>query len=113
MCQEMRPDNHQGTPRVLAGTARDRWGAVARGSAPDGDDGRITSRAEHERGPRSRKRPDPGEPWPVDDDNRYELTDEDREWARHTVASLPPLTCGQRDILALLLSKRRQPGVSP
>jgi hypothetical protein len=56
--------------------------------------------------PRPRKSADPGEPWPADDD-RYELTDEDREWARRTVASLPPLTERQRDILALLLSKRR------
>jgi hypothetical protein len=35
------------------------------------------------------------------------LTDEDREWARRTVASPPPLTGRRRDILALLLSKRR------
>jgi hypothetical protein len=40
-------------------------------------------------------------------DARHELTDEDREWARRTVASLPPLTDRQRDILALLLRKRR------
>jgi hypothetical protein len=37
----------------------------------------------------------------------YELTEEDREWARRTVASLPPLTDRQRDILALLLRTRR------
>lgn len=36
-----------------------------------------------------------------------ELTEDDREWARRTVARLPPLTDRQRDILALLLSKRR------
>jgi hypothetical protein len=36
-----------------------------------------------------------------------EMTDEDREWARRTAAGLPPLTDGQRDILTLLLSKRR------
>jgi hypothetical protein len=36
-----------------------------------------------------------------------EVTDEDREWARRTAAGLPPLTDGQRDILALLLSRRR------
>jgi len=40
-------------------------------------------------------------------DDSYELTDEDREWARRTVASLPPLTSRQRDILALLLRQRR------
>jgi hypothetical protein len=53
-----------------------------------------------------RKRRTRGEPYPSRDSG-YELTDEDREWARRTVASLPPLTDRQRDILALLLSKRR------
>ena len=53
-----------------------------------------------------RKRRAPGEPCPARD-HRDELTDEDREWARRTVASLPPLTDRQRDILALLLRKRR------
>lgn len=87
---------------------------ASRCSAPDGDDGRVTSRARHERVPRSRKRSDPGESWPHDDGNGYELTEEDREWARRIVASLPPLTGRQRDILALLLSRRRRPGeVSP
>jgi hypothetical protein len=52
-----------------------------------------------------RKRPR-GEPHPSGDD-KYELTEEDREWARRTVASLPPLTPRQRDILALLLRQRR------
>ncbi len=52
-----------------------------------------------------RKRPRGG-PCPSRDDS-YELTDEDREWARRTVASLPPLTPRQRDILALLLRQRR------
>ena len=33
--------------------------------------------------------------------------DEDWEWARRVAASLPPLTDRQRDILALLLRKRR------
>jgi hypothetical protein len=47
-----------------------------------------------------------GEPWPAHDDS-YELTDEDRNWARRTVASLPPLTDRQRDILALLLRGHR------
>jgi len=78
---------------------------VPRRGAPEGDDGRVTPRAAREREPRPRKRTDPGEPWPADDD-RYELTDEDREWARRTVASLPPLTDRQRDILGVLLSKR-------
>ena len=36
-----------------------------------------------------------------------ELTEEDHEWARRTVASLPPLTDRQRDILAVLLRTRR------
>lgn len=40
-------------------------------------------------------------------DDSYELTEDDREWARHTVASLPPLSDRQRDILALLLRKPR------
>jgi hypothetical protein len=52
-----------------------------------------------------RKRPRGG-PCPSRDD-KYELTDEDREWARRTVASLPPLTPRQRDILAVLLRRRR------
>jgi hypothetical protein len=58
-----------------------------------------------ERLPPSRERSDPGEPWSADD--RYELTDEDREWARRTAAGLPPLTDRQRDVLALLLGRRR------
>ena len=60
--------------------------------------------ASHQARPRKRKAP--GEPCPSRSD-RYELTDEDREWARLTVASLPPLTDRQRDILALLLRRRR------
>lgn len=36
-----------------------------------------------------------------------DLTEKDREWARRTVARLPPLTDRQRDILALLLLRRR------
>lgn len=79
---------------------------VSRCGISEGDDGRIAPRAARERVPRPRKQTDPGEPWPADDD-RYELTDEDRDWARRTVAGLPPLTDRQRDILALLLSKRR------
>ena len=55
---------------------------------------------------RPRKRKAPGAVCPARD-ARYELTEEDREWARRTVASLPPLTDRQRDILALLLRKRR------
>jgi hypothetical protein len=38
---------------------------------------------------------------------KYELTDDDREWAMRTVASLPPLTDRQRNVLALLLRKHR------
>ncbi|HUY49176.1 MAG TPA: hypothetical protein VMV92_26230 [Streptosporangiaceae bacterium] len=53
-----------------------------------------------------RKRKAHGAPCPSRD-AQYELTDEDREWARRTVASLPPLTDRQRDILALLLRKPR------
>jgi len=53
---------------------------------------------------RARKRDAPGAPG---DQESYELTEEDREWARRTVASLPPLTDRQRDILALLLRNRR------
>jgi len=56
--------------------------------------------------PLPREATDPGEPWPASSDG-CELTDEDREWARRIVASLPPLTDRQRDILALLLSRRR------
>ena len=36
-----------------------------------------------------------------------ELTEDDHEWARRTVTGLPPLTDRQRDILALLLLRRR------
>ena len=39
--------------------------------------------------------------------DRRELTDDDREWARRIVATLPPLTDRQRDILALLLRRCR------
>jgi len=54
---------------------------------------------------RPRRRSAPGAACPADG-GKYELTDDDREWARRTVASLPPLTDRQRDILALLLRKR-------
>lgn len=54
--------------------------------------------------PRPRETAAPGASCPVGDE--YELTDEDREWARRTVASLPPLTDRQREILAFLLNKR-------
>jgi len=47
-----------------------------------------------------------GEPCPAPG-NGCELTEEDREWARRTVAALPPLTPRQRDILAMLLRGRR------
>jgi len=55
---------------------------------------------------RPRKRDTPGAACPAGQDG-YELTEEDHEWARRTVASLPPLTDRQRDILALLLRTRR------
>jgi hypothetical protein len=55
---------------------------------------------------RPRKRDASGAACPAGEQS-YELTDEDREWARRTVASLPPLTDRQRDILALLLRTRR------
>jgi hypothetical protein len=55
--------------------------------------------------PRPREPAASGAWCPVDDE--YELTDDDREWARRTVASLPPLTDRQREIIAFLLSKRR------
>ena len=79
---------------------------VSRRSAPDGGNDRITSRAARERAPRQRKPAVPAARFP-DRDDSYELTDEDREWARQAVSGLPPLTGRQRDILALLLSKRR------
>jgi hypothetical protein len=53
--------------------------------------------------PRTKK---PGTACPSRDKDG-DLTDEDREWARRTVASLPPLTDRQRDILALLLRRHR------
>jgi hypothetical protein len=43
----------------------------------------------------------------TDEAGEYELSEEDREWARRMVASLPPLTSRQRDRLGLLLRKRR------
>jgi hypothetical protein len=42
-----------------------------------------------------------------DEKPAYDLSDEDREWARRTAASLPPLTGRQRDRLGMLLRKRR------
>jgi hypothetical protein len=79
---------------------------ISRCSASDGRNDRITSRAARERALRQRKRAVPAARCP-DLDDSYELTDEDREWARQAVSGLPPLTDRQRDILALLLSKRR------
>jgi hypothetical protein len=50
----------------------------------------------------------PAAPASHDDEKQaYELSDEDREWARRTAASLPPLTSRQRDRLGMLLRKRR------
>jgi len=79
---------------------------------PPGE-GRRTARPLHcsqppagHHGSLPRKRRARGEPCPARHDS-YELTDEDREWARRTVAALPPLTDRQRDILAVLLRTRR------
>jgi hypothetical protein len=79
---------------------------VSRCSAPDGGNDGITSRSARGRASRQRKPAVPPVRRP-DRDDSYELTDEDREWARQAVSGLPPLTDRQRDILALLLSKRR------
>ena len=38
---------------------------------------------------------------------KYDLSADDREWVERTAASLGPLTDKQRDILGLLLRKRR------
>ncbi len=38
---------------------------------------------------------------------KYDLSADDREWVERTAASLGPLTDKQRDILGLLLHKRR------
>jgi hypothetical protein len=40
-------------------------------------------------------------------DGKYDLSADDREWVERTAASLGPLTDKQRDILGLLLRKRR------
>jgi len=40
-------------------------------------------------------------------DGKYDLSPDDREWVERTAASLGPLTDKQRDILGLLLRKRR------
>ena len=42
-----------------------------------------------------------------DRDDSSGLTEEDRQWAKQAVSGLPPLTDRRRDILALLLVKRR------
>jgi len=42
-----------------------------------------------------------------DGDGKYDLSADDREWVERTAASLGPLTDKQRDILGLLLRKRR------
>lgn len=76
-------------------------------SPPEG--GRRTARPPHctQPPPAPRPRRTHGEPCPARDKDACELTEEDREWARRTVAALPPLTPRQRDILAMLLRKRR------
>src|ERR1022692_1609022 len=40
-------------------------------------------------------------------DGKYDLSADDRDWVERTAASLGPLTDKQRDILGLLLRKRR------
>ena len=40
-------------------------------------------------------------------DGKYDLSADDREWVERIAASLGPLTDKQRDILGLLLRKRR------
>jgi hypothetical protein len=40
-------------------------------------------------------------------DGKYDLSADDREWVERTASSLGPLTDKQRDILGLLLRKRR------
>ena len=76
---------------------------------PEG--GRRTARPPHctqpPPAPQPRTRRAHGEPCPARDEDACELTEEDREWARRTVAALPPLTSRQRDILALLLRRHR------
>ncbi len=42
-----------------------------------------------------------------DGDGKYDLSADDREWVERTAASLGPLTDKQRDVLGLLLRKRR------
>ena len=73
---------------------------------PGGDHRRAPLRCtQPQPAPRHRPR-NPAAACPAGEDS-CELTEEDREWARRTVASLPPLTDRQRDILALLLHRRR------
>jgi hypothetical protein len=48
-----------------------------------------------------------GQPAGRGGDGKYDLSADDREWAERTAASLGPLTDKQRDILGLLLRKRR------
>jgi hypothetical protein len=80
---------------------------VVSGCLPWGDeDGPSAADAagEQARQPRRRVRVCAQRPGGSHDD---ELTEDDREWARRTVTGLPPLTDRQRDILALLLLRRR------
>ena len=79
---------------------------VSESLAQDGGDDGVPPRAAPDQVPRPRKRKPSGTPCPARD-AKYELTDENHEWARRTVASLPPLTDRQRDALALLLRKHR------
>jgi len=65
----------------------------------------LSSAASRPSRPRSRRAH--GESCLARNDDARELTEEDREWARRTVAALPPLTPRQRDILAMLLRRHR------
>jgi len=87
---------------MLAACSISRREGTAGGPAPNGL--RCTQPKPASRR-RPRKRDAPGAACPGGQES-CELTEEDREWARRTVADLPPLTDRQRDILALLLRTR-------
>ncbi len=66
-------------------------------------------RAIHDAGPGGDERADAacGQPAGRGGEDKYDLSADDREWVERTAASLGPLTDKQRDILGLLLRKRR------
>jgi hypothetical protein len=64
---------------------------VSESLAQDGGGDGVPPRAAPDQMPRPRKRKPSGVPCPARD-AKYELTDEDREWARRAGARLPPLT---------------------